>query len=367
MKYSLEEIYFLVGREDKTAGITFESGSASQKKFGSFISVLFIYTEKERQQMETNLKSETKTFGLAKAKYLTGGELDESLVAEILAKGIDTNDIQEMIYYISPHGNTYHSKEKRTITNITIPVRPLPRGGDLNWMYGFKKKMIAEGIGLSPHDRHFYLAAKFYYEKEDLTPEEKSEVFTGEEMNEEIEWEYLGIKYVRQDINDSEKIRAAELVGIRKRSWLNILDKYLQQAGSSLKKLSTENLDQAAFLYEKISRFKDKKLNALGKKAIYLNIDSYLHIYMRHVEEFKVNAHFENKDNFQWDIDDVIMVMEKVVSALNDEIQKFFYEKPEGRYSRYGDQSYYFEGDYYTFHIESDGRISTFHKNKKAA
>jgi hypothetical protein len=86
---------------------------------------------------------------------------------------------------------------------------------------------------------------------------------------------------------------------------------------------------------------------------------------MRHVEEMQVTEHFEDKDNFQWDEEDVLTVMKKVVEDLNDEIQLFFLENPQKRYSRYGKQSAYFEGDYYTLHIEPNGRINTFHKNKK--
>lgn len=102
-----------------------------------------------------------------------------------------------------------------------------------------------------------------------------------------------------------------------------------------------------------------------GKMPIYIDLDGYLHIYMRHVEEMKVNSHFEHKDNFQWNEDDVFMVMEKIIQKINDEIQSFFESNIDQKYSRYGEQSVYFEGDYYTFHIDSNGRIIAFYKNRK--
>lgn len=55
--------------------------------------------------------------------------------------------------------------------------------------------------------------------------------------------------------------------------------------------------------------FKERRLNVIGKTPIYIDLDSFLHIYMRHVEEFKVTDHFEDKDNFQWEEDDVYGVM----------------------------------------------------------
>jgi hypothetical protein len=86
---------------------------------------------------------------------------------------------------------------------------------------------------------------------------------------------------------------------------------------------------------------------------------------MRHVQEMKVNDHFEHKGNFQWDEEDVMTVMQHVVRSIDENIQLFFKDKPGKRYSRYGKESVYFEGDYYTLHIEASGRVNTFHKNRK--
>ncbi len=182
---------------------------------------------------------------------------------------------------------------------------------------------------------------------------------------EAIEWEYLQIKHMREDIIDSEKQRLAELYGKKRRSSIQTLDNYLKQSGSSLKKLSTDNLDQAAELFHKVLHFKERRINVMGKHPIYVDLDSYLHIYMRHVEEFQVSKHFEHKDNFLWKEEDVFNVMGHVIEQVDKDYQQFRDEKPEQRFSKYGPQSLYFQGDYYTFHIEPNGRISTFHRNKK--
>ena len=144
-----------------------------------------------------------------------------------------------------------------------------------------------------------------------------------------------------------------------------ILDKYLQDAGSILKKLVKENVDQAAELFVKVMEFKERRLTVMSKHPIYVDLDSYLHIYIRHVEEFQVTEHFEDKDNFQWNEEDIFSVMGHVIKDVEKEYEDFREKNPNKRYSRYGDYSMYFEGDYYTFHIETNGRVSTFHKNRK--
>lgn len=96
-----------------------------------------------------------------------------------------------------------------------------------------------------------------------------------------------------------------------------------------------------------------------------MDVDSYLHIYMRHVQEFQINKHFEHKDNFLWEEKDIFDVMRHVIEAVDKEYQSFREENPERKFSKYGEQSLYFQGDYYIFHIELSGRISTFHRTKK--
>lgn len=60
-----------------------------------------------------------------------------------------------------------------------------------------------------------------------------------------------------------------------------------------------------------------------------------------------------------------MMVIEQVIKMINVEYQTFRMEHPDKKFSKYGDESVYYQGDYYTLHIEPSGRIVTFHKNKK--
>ncbi|MFZ1784295.1 MAG: hypothetical protein WAU23_03770 [Ferruginibacter sp.] len=366
MNYTLEEIYALAGKDDKTALVTFKSGSDANKEYGEYLTLLFIYTQDEREDLDEKIKSPSYTSsGYAKARYL-GFDLEPEKVDKLKTDGINSDDISLIQYYNAPSLNTFHSKEKRTIKKLNIPLKMQKKGRDLDWMYGFAKKYVSENIGLSPKEREFYLAGKLYYEAEQLTPEEKKEAFDDQgNIKEGVEWELLSIKYQRDEISDTDKIRMNVLYKEKKLNNISLLDKYLKESGSSFKKLSKLNFDLAADIFSKIHLFRERRLNIVGPKAIYLDVDRYLHIYMRHVEEMKINDHFKMKDNFQWNEEDVLVVIKKVIENLNDEIQLFFANKPGKRFSRYGKHSYYFEGDYYTFHIEADGRVSTFHKNKK--
>lgn len=366
MRYTLEEIYLLVGRDDKTAGITFWDDSPSYHLYGDHITVVFNYSQAERLEMDEAIKApEYSRTGYVKAKYL-GNTLSEDLIDKLSKEGINSEDIVEILYFMHSKPNTFHSQELRSIKTMKIPLTLEENGKDFDWMYGFTKRLIRDNIGLTPHQRAFYLGAKLYYEPDELTEEEVNEIYIeGLNMNKEIEYQYLFIKIIRKDITTEEKDKLGKLLREKHQTAFEVLNQYLNQAGSSVKLLAAANMEKLVDLFTKVAEFKDVRLNVGGAKAIYLDVHSYLHIYMRHVEEMKVNTHFEHKDNFQWKEEDVFTVIKHVIQDANNDIQQFFLEKPEGRYSCYGGMSLYFEGDYYTFHIEKDGRVSTFHKNKK--
>lgn len=364
-KYYIENIYELVGREDRVASLSFIPDSESFKLFGDHITVVFLYSQKERFQLDESIKDKNKkTADFAKVKYL-GDELDNDSLNLLNKNGIYSEDIASVMTLPGFDRNTFHSDEKREITILEIPIHSEPKGGDYDWMYGFLKTQVADGVGISPHERQFYLACKYYYEPQKLTDEEKLEMFEGEHLKELIQWEYLKIKYRREEITTDENKILEALYLKKKQDCKDLLEKYLNQSGSSIKKLAKENIELYIDLMESVLFFKEIRLNINTKYPIYLDLEGYLHIFMRHVEEMKVNEHFAHKDNFQWDLDDVITVIKNVVEQVEQEVQEFFENNIGRQYSKYGSQAVYFEGDYYAVYIAANGRIESLFKIKK--
>lgn len=369
MLYSLENIYRIVGKDDKVATLTLKSGSESCEKYGSEPTVVFQYSQRERELMDKQVLSNTDNHGKVRAKVLGYG-LPFNLPAtkEMEFIEINSEDIEDI--YLLPFNlnpNTFHSDKKRKHNTINIEMSSKSKGGDWDWYYGFEKMRVEEkGIILSPEERNHYLAMKLYYEPYSMTIQEKNESFVSENiLNESVGYHYFMLKKERAELKDEIKEKMEQLAYYRLHKKKEKLNEYLVQAGSSLKKLMSDDVHFAAKLFIAISKFKEKRLNISGRYPIYLDDDSYLHIFTRHVEEFKFNNHYNIKDNFQWEEEDVIMVIKKVIEKIDEEYQEFRSQNPTLRYSRYNDKSLYFEGDYYTLHIEPSGRIDTFYKNKK--
>jgi len=369
MSYSLQGIFELVGKNDKVSVLNFYEGSNAFNTYGESITVVFDYSQDERDKWEARLvagEKEDGATGIVKARYL-GIDLSEDLKRKLLEIGFDSNEILTLFPSPRPSENQYLSKGKRSMVKSNIKTVQEPRGEDIDWMCVFNRRMVEEGVGLPPQSMHFYYACKIYYVWDEITAEDRAKMYDADgNLKSEIEFEFLIIKYQREEITQDEKLKASELLQRHKRQCVAVLEKYLQDAGTSLKKLAQKDANLAVELISRVVDFKQRHLNVRGRIPIYLDLDSYLHTYLRHVEEFQVSSHFANKDNFQWFEDDVLSVLGKVVLAINDNAQAYWEKNPGKAYSRHGKDKVYFEGDYYTVQIDGTGRISTLHKNKPA-
>ena len=258
-----------------------------------------------------------------------------------------------------------YKEEKRTLRKIEIPVHVEPKGGDYDWMFGFKKQLIHDGVKLIPSSMESYLAMKLFFEQDKITDEEKSQIFDNGSIKSPIERKYLEIKMDKELSTSEEDNRFFELSKLHMNSNLEILKTELNKAGTNLSKLFILNAGLCHHLLKGTFLYIPERLNGFEGVPIYLDWKGYIHVFIRHVKEFNVGDRYADRDKLLWHPSDVIPVIKKVVSQVDAEIQKFWEGNPTSRFSQYGVQSLYFEGDYYTFHVESDGRLSTFHCIKK--
>jgi hypothetical protein len=186
-------------------------------------------------------------------------QLSEAENKDLLENGIESQDIVDMFFLHNIHKNTFHNTEKKVLNKHIIEFEPQPKGGDLGWMYGFHNRLVEQGIKLSPHERDFYLAGKLYFEPQNLTMQEKQEIYDEAGlMRSPIEMQLLDMKRMREEIGEEEEQKLKILKGHEANKRLMILDSYLKQAGSSFKKLSQENPEQATELFMKVQRFNER-------------------------------------------------------------------------------------------------------------
>jgi hypothetical protein len=364
--YHIEDLYKIVGRDDKVAVVDFVEGSEDYTQYGPTITVVFIYSLFERETLEKKFQQGTlnQTHGKAKVKFLSGAKLVEEQIEKLQKDGVNSKDIKSLVSGWT-HENVFYEKKIRSIKTLEIPMQRKAKGGDYNWMYGFKKKLIQDGIGLHPYEREWYLAMKIFFEENELTNDELNEMNDDGVLKPEIELKYLEIKLEKEIISPEEEKKYETLLHDFGTSNFKTLKKQINSAGLSLKNLAKQKPNLFRFLIKGVTRYIPERLNISGKKAIYLDWDGFLHVFLRHVKEFEIGEQSKQKTKFSWTPDKITMVMENVIQSVDKEIQEYMKNNPGKRFDKYADGSLYFEGDYYTFHIEPDGRLSTFHMTNK--
>jgi hypothetical protein len=365
MNYSIDKIYKLVGRDDEVAVLTFSDDSEECKEFGVSLTVIFEYTKSQREKFEKRFLEQIDTGEVEYLKVRSlGNNLTKNKEELLKQKGINSASIIDIFSMPGFNKNLFHKPEKRLLNELKIQMNSEPNGGDNNWIYGFLKHQVNLGVILHTEEYERYLALKLFFEPQKISSEERLILYPNDDVNEFIEMCYLKIKLEKGIISKEEQLKREQYIAKFANQKLEILKEELQNAGTNLKKLSSENPNLCKFLLTGTYKFMNERLNNESGKPIYIDWRGFLHIYFRHVEEFKVSNAFVAKDKFLLKPKDVTSVIKKVIDSVNEEIQSFWKLKSGQRFSKYGDQSLYFLGDYYTFHIEGDGRLSTFHISK---
>lgn len=361
--FNQSEIYALAGKNDNVVNIRFFENSESAKTFGDSLTVCFVYTLKERQLLEEN------QYGLDNVEYIKAkdllNQLDKQNREKVATIGILLKDIKELI--VAPDNqirNTFTSTEKRDIKTLDVRMNVSENGDDIRWVYGFLDMCKSKGIALTPEENADYLAYKLILDKDNLTREEMDLIFDedGAIKNNRVSLAYLLWKKQANKLKENDIPILDKLLKLDFNEKFGKTEEELKKMGLSWKKLFEKNPDKASFLLEKILHFHEIRYNITGKHLLYCSFSSFLHVYLRHVEELKMPNQFENRDKFQLQEPDVMAVMGYVMRSLNDDYQTYKDSHPTGRFFRSGKMAYYYEGDYYNVDVNPDGSISTFYK-----
>ncbi|MEJ7780844.1 MAG: hypothetical protein WKF68_14780 [Daejeonella sp.] len=104
--------------------------------------------------------------------------------------------------------------------------------------------------------------------------------------------------------------------------------------------------------------FKDETLTEhVTQYPIYWDEERFIHIYGRHYVDYFINFSTYKGTHFQYSYKDIRRLVCLILKSLQNEIESSL--SNEWQYDKYGDQGYYFNGNYYTLRIDN-GRLMTF-------
>lgn len=96
-----------------------------------------------------------------------------------------------------------------------------------------------------------------------------------------------------------------------------------------------------------------------GKKQVFWDLHSYLHIVMRHIDAYQV-GNFKGKTVLPYELMDLKYLIEKVLDSIREELALHFATN-SGEFVRSGRMAVLFNGDYFILRIDPNGRLSQFY------
>ena len=362
--FTIEQIYSFVGRCDNTANIVLRNGSTDEELYGKSLVGVFTFSKAERDNLELRItNSENESYGKVKfCCYIP--ELSESQTNTLKNQGIETRNIVSINWVpCTITENIYPSRQKRSLTPIKIASPIISKDDKMIWTYELLKRLVQEGVGLCPEERNRLLAYKTILEQDKLTDDEKSIIYDKNgTINEDIAFECLRHKFFKFSITRKEMKRFGTILANRYHSRALIINDELARISTSYEGLQRDNATIADYIMTKVQSFNQKRYNTKGKYPLYLDVQGYVHILLRHVEEAKFENGFGSKTKFQYDENDIEVVMRDVLSIINEDYQKFKESYPSDSFVRKNEDSYYYNGDYYAIIVNPDGSIVTFYK-----
>jgi len=366
LNHSIENIYSNVGQYDhRYVVFYFYYNSESYKEFGNSVHGLLIYTPSERAILEEAIQpgNNSNNDGMVK---LDSNLKEKALHNKLVRVGFPASDVSSMSTVDStPPVKTYGSKEIKKIPNtITIEYK-VSKGDPYNLDLMNLEHRVRDGLPLLPNEQRKLIALQLLQkpDKERLGPVRS--VLTNPATNIFYDDVLLLMNSYYYNIYDSGdksvKLVLNKLLSKRKSERTKFILAHLGISERHLKSLETNNPLAWKQLLGHILYFEPEVIDIWGwKHPVWWDFERFIHIYLRHYKEFFIEKSNKGQGTtFVYNFKDIRRVICNVLKANKEEIEASL---ANGKvFRKYDDHGYRYNGNYYTFSIDKDGRLMQFH------
>lgn len=351
-----EDLYELIGRHGFIATFNLKRGSNSYSEFGESITGIILYAPNKTKDSLSNRK--------LKLRCTSRDGLKPETVEELKYGGLNISDIESVCFLPLKKETEFHETGEKKVPNIirieigedeakridinkqrqSLLVRKNNNGVRLA---NFEMEELV-GLTLALNNGHIdsRILNHFGFSKETMM------------ANINVWNSYYDAKERLGALSNDEIQKKNEIKDI---ILIQRLTKLLQEIGKSgaKKEELSANKDALKEIIDAVSAFKPHIL-LYGKMQVYWDLDSYIHIVMRHFQKYQVGS-FKGKTTFSYKTEDLETLIEQVLKVVEEEYKLHVTKTPESDFTRKGSMAVEFYGDYYTIQITPDGRLVRFH------
>lgn len=358
--FSYQDLYELVGHQQFMTTFNFKKCTEARAKFGENVTGVIYYDYNSLSKLRESSISDDSEYTKIKINAPTPS-LSVEKASDLKYGGIKISDINSISFL--PYGaeaKMHITGEKKVPNILEVPVDC--RGIDvdvLRQIYLIRKNN--DGFELADYEKDQLIGITLAINEGHIDSRVlKHFGFNAESAgaNMNIWLHRYKVKERRGILSDVEKQKLSEIEGLQN------TDKFIKLMKEMIvNKIDEKELKAAADIFKEIvdsinSFSPDILLH--GKKQIYWDIDSYMHIVMRHIKHYQFGA-AKSKSFLPYKVQDLKTLIEQVLRCVQEEYKSHCSTSPESNFTRQGSMAVVYNGDHYHLRINSKGRLIQFH------
>jgi hypothetical protein len=360
-KFHYQDLYELVGKNKYMTTFDLKIDTDTYSAYGDSILGTVNYDKKSLEKLEESLKSnEVIDNKIICIKVPLSGKMSIEERKKLKYQGIKIDDIKKISYIAySQKIEKYDTGEKKIQNRIEIKVDF--DGWDsykLNQNYLTMK--YNDGVNLIDYEKEQLIGINLAFREGVIDSRIIKELgYTQESVknNNNVWMSYFKVKENRKTLTEEDK---------KNYTWIkdSIVIENLKKVVNEVKKAKDiNNLDVndgkvLSKIFQEVETFTPSIL-LHQKKQIYWDIDSCIHIVLRHLKDYQLGV-FKDKTHFLYKEDDLKSLIEQVLSSIDGEIEHH-YQTTNKIFRRHGKMAVIYNNDYYHLRIDENGKLLQFH------
>ncbi|MCI5161923.1 MAG: hypothetical protein D3917_07845 [Candidatus Electrothrix sp. AX5] len=366
-KFHYQDLYELVGRDQFTVTFETKDNSKSNNEFGKEITGIINYSRNELEALKkaTSSGEEINKHNVKIRINPICQHIDLQKKGDLKYQGLDVADI-ECIHFLryKQAVKKYETGEKKIPDILEVDVDL--SGIDQDQLaYNLIAKYLNSEIKLIQHEKEKFIGLHLAFNDGRIDSRLLAYLgFNQDELENNLNIRHHMYK-VKESRNTLNEIEAKNHQEIKKHlslsNILKVVDE-LKKNGTSVSDISEYEKNIIGEIIKSVESFFPSVLLRRTKqtKLIYWNIDSYIHIALRHIKEYQT-GNYKEKASFSYKAEELKILIERVLTSIEDEITDHFSQESFNEFSRHGKMAVFYNDDYYHLRINTEGRIVQFH------
>jgi len=354
------DLYELIGKDKYMTTFIFKEGSEASERYGESVTGVIYYSKEELKELDKL----TDCYEKNEIKIDSPMDMEQKQREELKYGGILVPDIESISFMPYKRPEEYHDSGEKIVPNVIYIPYEGNENDDYDLLYqNLIVSKINHGTELIQYEKEKFIGITLGVNNGRIDSRILTHLgFDLEKVKSCMNiWYHLYLAKERKNtISEEEKKKLADLKFIRFVDNLKKLNNELIKSGVKSKELSEKSQPLETIILE-LTKFEPKIL-LYGKKPIYWDIESYLHIVVRHVKQLQF-GNFKTKSSFPYKYKELEALIEQVLRKIEDEIERHFDERPGNDFKRVGKMSVSFNNDYYCVQISQQGRLVNIYIN----